>query len=102
GKGMWNSGCRVLWVALVILALISEALSQGGATGAIEGTVQDQSGAVVANAEVRIVDQRTGVLARTVKTDAAGSFNAPLLTVGTYSVSVKGAGFGEATYKDVA
>jgi hypothetical protein len=99
---MPNSSGRLLWVALVILVLIGEASSQGGATGAIEGTVQDQSGAVVANAEVRIVDQGTGVLARTVKTDAAGSFNAPLLTVGTYSVSVKGAGFGEATYKGVA
>ncbi|MCU1298732.1 MAG: TonB-dependent receptor plug, partial [Acidobacteriaceae bacterium] len=91
----------VLWISLIILVLIGETLAQGGATGAIEGTVQDQSGAVVANADVRIVDQGTGVIARTVKTDAGGSFSAPLLAVGTYSVSVKGAGFGEATYKNV-
>jgi hypothetical protein len=91
----------MLGIALMMVALFGEALGQGGATGAIEGTVQDQSGAVVSGAEVRIVDQDTGVLARTTKSDAAGSFNSPLLTVGTYSVSVKGAGFGEATYKNV-
>ncbi len=90
-----------LWIVLVIPMLIGGALAQGGATGAIEGTVQDPSGAVVANAEVRIVDQGTGVLARSVKTDDAGSFNAPLLTAGTYSVSVTSGGFGEATYKNV-
>ncbi len=54
-------------------------LAQGGATGAISGTVLDPSGAVVASAEIRIVNQDTGTLTRTTATDANGSFTATLL-----------------------
>jgi type V secretory pathway adhesin AidA len=47
--------------------------AQGGATGAIFGTVQDASGAVVAGAQVVIVNQDTGVTERTLSTDGAGT-----------------------------
>src|SRR5437867_1495775 len=77
-------------------------LAQGGATGAITGTVQDPSGAVVAGAEVRIVNQDTGVLTRTTKTDGNGSFTATLLPVGTYTLSVTSPGFQEAKFTDIA
>ena len=75
--------------------------AQGGATGAITGSVVDPSGAYVANAEVRIVNQDTGVLARSLKTDANGSFTAPLLPVGTYSITVSSTGFGDAKFTDI-
>ena len=68
-------------------------MAQGGATGAISGTVLDPSGAVVAGADVRIVNQDTGALTRTAKTDANGSFTAQLLPVATYTVTVQAAGF---------
>jgi hypothetical protein len=93
---------RLLWIGLVGLLLVGQALAQGGATGAITGTVQDPSGAVIAGAEVRIVNQDTGVLTRTAKTDANGSFTVPLLPVGTYTVSVNSAGFQEAKFPDIA
>jgi hypothetical protein len=64
--------------------------------------VLDPSGAVVANAEIRIIDQDTGVLARTLRTDEGGSFRALLLAVGNYTVRVNGAGFGEGVFKDIA
>ena len=92
---------RLISIAFVAFALVTQALAQGGATGAITGTVQDQSGAVVAGAEVRITDQDTKLLERTVKTDAEGSFTAPLLPVGTYTVSIQSAGFAQADLRDI-
>ncbi len=97
---------RVQWIRLVGLSLMALGLSvqgwaQGGATGAITGTVQDPSGAYVANAEVRITNQDTSVLERSVRTGADGSFTAPLLPVGTYSVSVQAAGFSEGKFPNI-
>src|SRR6185369_644402 len=71
------------------------------ATGAITGTVQDPSGAVVANAEIRIINQETGAVARTTKTDSNGGFAAPLMPVGTYTIAVTSAGFQEARFPDI-
>ncbi len=92
---------RLFWISFTALILIAQAVAQGGATGAITGVVQDASGAFVANAEVRITDQDTKTLERTVKTDAEGAFTAPLLPVGTYTVSIQSAGFAEATFSDI-
>src|SRR2546426_2707223 len=99
---MHTLASRLLWIGLVGLLLVGQALAQGGATGAITGTVQDPSGAVIAGAEVRIVNRDTGVLTRTAKTDANGSFTAPLLPVGASAVSVNSAGFQEPKFPDIA
>jgi len=90
-------------LVLVLVAGMSanQVLAQGGATGAISGVVQDPSGAVVPDAEVRIINQQTGVLARTLTTDANGAFTAQLLPVGVYSISVKSSGFAVETFADV-
>ena len=90
------AGCIV-----VALVLAAQVMAQGGATGAITGTVQDPSGAFVANAEVRITNQDTGVLERSVQSGADGAFIAPLLPVGRYTVAVKSTGFGEAKFADI-
>ena len=63
--------------------------------------MQDPSGAVVANAEVRITNQDTNVLERTVTTGADGTFTAPLLPVGTYTVSVQSAGFAQGSLPSI-
>ena len=88
-------------VSFVVLFATGYLLAQGGATGAITGTVTDPTGAYVSNADVRIVNQATGAVARTLKTDANGSFTAPLLPVGTYTVTVATAGFQEAKFTDI-
>jgi hypothetical protein len=87
---------------LVVLATAAIAAAQGGATGAISGMVQDVSGAVVAGAEVQIINQDTSAVTRTLKTDANGAFSAPLLPVATYTVKVVAPGFGEGNFKDIA
>jgi hypothetical protein len=88
-------------VAFGIILSTGSAFAQGGATGAITGTVVDPTGAYVSNADVRIVSQDTGVLTRTAKTDANGSFTTPLLPVGTYTVTVSSPGFQDAKFNDI-
>jgi len=87
---------------IVGFCLLGQALAQGGATGAISGTVQDASGAVIANADVRITNQDTGTVTRATKTDATGTFTATLLPVGTYMVGVSSTGFQEGKFADIA
>src|SRR5437762_13690075 len=99
---MPRAASKLFLVALAVLALLGQMFAQGGATGAITGTVQDPSGAVVANADVRIVNQDTGTLTRTTKTDSNGWFTVTLLPVGTYTINVTSAGFQEAKFTDVA
>src|SRR5713101_697579 len=87
---------------LVVLALATLAAAQGGATGAISGSVTDVTGAVLAGAQVQIINQDTGAVARTLKTDASGTFTAPLLPVATYTVKITATGLGEGNFKDIA
>ena len=86
------------WFLLLSLFPVAQAFAQGGAAGAITGTVQDPTGAFVANAEVRVVNQDTGEVTRNTKTDASGSFTANILPVGTYTVIVTSPGFGEGKF----
>src|SRR5258705_5877085 len=60
--------------------------------GTILGSVTDSSGAAVPGATVTIKNVDTG-LVRTVTTSDDGSYAAPELPIGTYSVSVEKAGF---------
>lgn len=98
---MLRSLVKLMAVGVLATALAMPGFGQGGATGAITGTVQDPSGAVVTNADVRITNQDTKVQERTVKTGTDGSFTAPLLPVGTYSVSIHAQGFAEGTFNDI-
>ena len=97
--GSWK---KCIATSVAALALAAAALGQGGATGAITGTVQDPSGAFVANATVRVTNQDTGVLERSVTTGPDGAFTAPLMPVGKYSVSIQAEGFAETKVADVA
>ncbi len=67
--------------------------AQGGATGAISGTVQDQSSAVIPRAQIDISGVAGTV--RHLETDASGNFTAPLLPAGTYTLLINAPGFAE-------
>jgi outer membrane receptor protein involved in Fe transport len=83
---------RLFVVALAVILPLS-ALAQSQATGgAVEGTVTDESGAVLPGATVTLKNPATG-LTRETPTDPSGLFRAPLLPVGTYDVSVSLSGF---------
>jgi hypothetical protein len=92
---------RLIWSILTLLVLIARAFAQGGATGAISGAVQDASGAFISNADVRVTNQDTKVLERAIKTGADGSFTAPLLPVGIYTVSIESPGFGKGDFPGI-
>jgi len=88
---MGSTSQRTAWVVFTVLMIASFALGQRD-LGTIVGTVADQSGALVPNAKVDIVDDNTGVR-YSVTTDNYGAYVRPLLQPGTYSVSVDAAGF---------
>jgi len=77
-----------LFAATVIPAF---AQSQLG-TGALGGTVQDASGAQVADAEIRVTSAETG-LVRRLTSGPTGEFLAPVLPAGRYEVLVSKLGF---------
>lgn len=64
---------------------------QGTDLGTIRGTVTDSSGAVVANADVKILDVRTGTT-RATKTNSHGEYQMFGLPSGNYKVTIASAG----------
>ena len=68
---------------------------QGGANGTIVGTVTDNSGAVVANANVDITNVATGTSSHATSS-SDGNFTVPYLAPGTYRVTVQATGFQKA------
>lgn len=72
--------------------LCSVAAAQSVTQGAISGTVEDPTSAVVPNAVVVIVNKGTQAKV-TLKADDKGYFNAPLLQPGEYNVSITAPGF---------
>jgi len=92
----------ILLTIVAFFCVGTQVFAQGGATGAITGSAQDSSGAVIAGAEVRIINRDTDVLSRTTKTDANGLFTATLLPPGTYTVTINSGGFQEGKFADIA
>jgi Carboxypeptidase regulatory-like domain len=86
-----KSAVQLLGGVFAVLLLCLPAFSQGS-SGRILGTITDQSGGVIADATVTVVDVDRGV-SRTLTTDDAGAYNAPNLTPGNYTVRVEAKGF---------
>jgi outer membrane receptor protein involved in Fe transport len=82
----------VTGLALILVAPVALHAQSLAAGGAIEGTVTDESGAVLPGVNVTIRNTGTGIVRET-QTDAAGVYRAPLLPVGTYEVTAALTGF---------
>lgn len=94
---MLRFGKVYLSIFVFVLSLAGvKAFAQGGATGAISGSVVDTSGGVVADAEVQIFNGSTDALVRKIPTGSDGSFVATLLPPGIYYAVVNKSGFSEA------
>lgn len=68
--------------------------------GAITGTVQDATGAVVPNAQVSVASTETGLVLKSVA-DGSGNFVFSPLKIGTYTVSASAPGFSTTTQENV-
>jgi len=88
-------------VVCLLLAFSSSFLmAQTAATGALQGTVTDASGAVVPNATATLTSTATGQ-ERTATTGGDGTYRFPLLPPGTYDLKFAAAGFKGAEAKGI-
>jgi hypothetical protein len=90
----WTRGLATVFVAAVVSC--GAALAQSTTQGAIAGTVEDTTSAVIPNAKVTIVNVATNA-SQSATSDGSGYFIAPLLEPGIYTVTIAAQGFGNET-----
>ena len=84
---------RAMGLLFVVLLLATGIVkAQGTATGAISGTVNDASGAVIGDAAVQVRNVGTGQ-ARSITTDGQGRYRVPELGIGDYEITAAKMGF---------
>ncbi len=79
-----------LFIAVVLIAAAGTARGQ---SGAIQGTIVDAQGGVIANAKVSAFDQAKQLVVRETSSTEDGSFQLRPLLRGTYTVKVESSGF---------
>src|SRR5713101_8362473 len=96
----WRIQMRRIGAAIVFVLLLTIAGFGQTFRGAINGTVTDPSGAVVANADVKATNVATDV-AITATTTSDGAFSFQDLPLGMYKISVSASGFQPVTVDNV-
>src|ERR1035437_2448738 len=84
--------CSAFWIGALMALGAACACAQVADTGMVVGTVRDSSGAAVPGAAVKVTNTATNI-SQTIQTESNGQYVAPLLKVGTYSVTVEKTGF---------
>jgi hypothetical protein len=87
-------------IALGVCLLLSFNVFAQGATATLSGVVTDQTGAVVAGANIAVISIAQG-FQRTTATNEEGIFVVPLLPPGTYTIKAEHEGFTPAEFRDV-
>jgi len=82
----------LLMTICLLLACGLPAFAQSQTSGRLSGTVRDEQGAAIPGAEVAVTNQATGE-ERKVSTDTDGNYFVPLLSSGSYRVTVTANGF---------
>lgn len=91
---------KLVLLFLAAVCLGSSALYGQRTAGAILGTVTDQSGAVIPNARVTLINEATAFRLSTV-TLSNGTYEFTPIKIGTYRVSAESAGFTKVTHAQV-
>lgn len=89
----------LLTIVIALFGLVAAAKAQT-TNARLEGTVQDQTGAVVPNAKVTVTNLKTKVAMQTT-TNTVGYFTATALQPSTYSVTVEAPGFRRYVLNDI-
>jgi Carboxypeptidase regulatory-like domain/TonB dependent receptor len=88
------------WLVIVVVGCITIGLRAQTTNGLITGVVADSTGAVVAGAQVSIVNRDTGVERKAVS-DASGLYVVPQLAPGGYTLMVMKEGFASVKQNDI-
>jgi hypothetical protein len=91
----------IIGLLILLISCSTAAWAQLRIVGAISGTVQDQTGAVIQNARVTLKDSKTGITREATSTDL-GTFLFPDLASGSYEVSVAAPGFQTALISNIS
>ncbi len=89
------AGTISVWVIVICLGAVV-VVAQTAATGALSGTVTDPNKAVVARAEVKVINEATGET-RAVTSQTDGTYVMPLLPPGSYHIEAEATGFKRGT-----
>ena len=89
---------RYTLALMLLLVATGRVFGQAGATGTIQGTITDSSGAALPGVDVTVTNTGTNISFKTV-TNSAGDYNAPQLNPGTYIITASAPGFQKAITK---
>ena len=79
-------------LAILMITMLSGAAAAQRTTGTLRGQVLDPQGAVIANAQVVVTNEATGV-SESLLTSSAGTYNLPAVLPGSYTVAIDAKGF---------
>jgi carboxypeptidase family protein len=85
----------------VVLALLASSTVLAQSTSTLQGSVVDQSGAIVEGAKVVARNLATGI-ERTTQTDNLGNYQIAALPVGSYRIEIRAQGFQTALLSEIA
>src|SRR5262245_44622774 len=92
---------RIICLSVLLLWSLSSGWAQLRIVGAISGTVQDQTGAVIPGVQVSSRDIKTGIIRETLSTEN-GTFVFPDLASGLYEVTATQPGFQTSRLQNVS
>ncbi|MGI8784082.1 MAG: carboxypeptidase regulatory-like domain-containing protein [Acidobacteriota bacterium] len=95
-----RTAIRFLALGILVLALGVFAAAQVSSTSSINGTVKDNTGAVVPGAEITVTNTQTTVAYKGL-TDDNGNFNIPALPIGIYKLEAAVPGFKTAVVEKI-
>ena len=91
---------RPILLAVALSSGLAQSAWGQAATGTLNGRVVDQSGAVLAGAQVSVTNTGTSIV-RTTVSNAQGLYTVPALQPGTYDIKVENAGFATSERKGI-
>jgi len=87
--------CGLAFLSVLVLSLVlcsQSTFAQATASASLEGTITDQSQAVVVNSRITLTNKDTGAV-RTTQSNSAGLYRFDLLPAGNYELKITLAGF---------